>query len=240
MIGWRRVRAVLRRQDPRDRADLGRRRPLEAAATHARHRRIRDQRLHRRRPSASTSSRSTPRRRLGHQEAYVVIAGHATFSLDGEEIDAPQGTVVFIRDPEGAPLRRRGRGRARRCSRSAASRACTPRRPGSGTSRPRSTARAATTTRRSSCSPTREERFPDHAGVLYSLGVLAVPGRRHRCCDRIAAGCVRAGSARAPSGPRVTPTSTRFAGCPARRSRKSSAGRDFSLCPGSCPGSCPG
>ena len=37
---------------------------------------------------------------LGHQEAYVVIAGHATFSLDGEEIEAPQGTVVFIRDPK--------------------------------------------------------------------------------------------------------------------------------------------
>ncbi len=37
---------------------------------------------------------------LGHQEAYVVIVGHATFSLDGKEIDAPQGTVVFIRDPK--------------------------------------------------------------------------------------------------------------------------------------------
>ena len=37
---------------------------------------------------------------LGHQEAYVVIVGHATFFLDGEEIDAPQGTVVFIRDPK--------------------------------------------------------------------------------------------------------------------------------------------
>ena len=37
---------------------------------------------------------------LGHQEAYIVIVGHATFSLDGEEIDAPQGTVVFIRDPK--------------------------------------------------------------------------------------------------------------------------------------------
>jgi tetratricopeptide (TPR) repeat protein len=37
---------------------------------------------------------------LGHQEAYVVIVGHATFSLDGEEADAPQGTVVFIRDPK--------------------------------------------------------------------------------------------------------------------------------------------
>jgi tetratricopeptide (TPR) repeat protein len=37
---------------------------------------------------------------LGHQEAYVVIVGRATFSLDGEEIDAPQGTVVFVRDPK--------------------------------------------------------------------------------------------------------------------------------------------
>ena len=36
---------------------------------------------------------------LGHQEAYVVITGHATFTLDGEELDAPQGSVVFIRDP---------------------------------------------------------------------------------------------------------------------------------------------
>jgi hypothetical protein len=35
---------------------------------------------------------------LGHQEAYVVIAGHATFTLDGVEVDAPNGTIVFIRD----------------------------------------------------------------------------------------------------------------------------------------------
>ena len=36
---------------------------------------------------------------LGHQEAYIVIVGHATFTLDADEIDAPQGTVVFVRDP---------------------------------------------------------------------------------------------------------------------------------------------
>jgi hypothetical protein len=36
---------------------------------------------------------------LGHQEVYVVVSGHATFTLDGEEIDAPQGSVVFLRDP---------------------------------------------------------------------------------------------------------------------------------------------
>jgi hypothetical protein len=36
---------------------------------------------------------------LGHQEVYVVIAGHATFTLSGVEVDAPHGTVVFVRDP---------------------------------------------------------------------------------------------------------------------------------------------
>jgi hypothetical protein len=31
----------------------------------------------------------------GHEELYVVVQGSATFTLDGEETDAPQGTVVF-------------------------------------------------------------------------------------------------------------------------------------------------
>ena len=35
----------------------------------------------------------------GHEELYVVIEGHATFAVDGDEIDAPAGTLVFIRDP---------------------------------------------------------------------------------------------------------------------------------------------
>jgi hypothetical protein len=34
------------------------------------------------------------------EEAYVVIRGHATFTVDGEEIDAPWGTVVFLDDPK--------------------------------------------------------------------------------------------------------------------------------------------
>ena len=34
-----------------------------------------------------------------HEEAYVVITGTATFTLAGEQIDAPAGTIVFIRDP---------------------------------------------------------------------------------------------------------------------------------------------
>jgi tetratricopeptide (TPR) repeat protein len=36
---------------------------------------------------------------LGHEEVYVVLSGRATFRLDGESLDAPTGTIVFIRDP---------------------------------------------------------------------------------------------------------------------------------------------
>lgn len=36
---------------------------------------------------------------LGHQEVYVVVRGHATFHLDGEDVDAPAGTLVVLRDP---------------------------------------------------------------------------------------------------------------------------------------------
>jgi tetratricopeptide (TPR) repeat protein len=34
-----------------------------------------------------------------HEELYFVAAGHATFELGGEEVDAPAGTLVFVRDP---------------------------------------------------------------------------------------------------------------------------------------------
>ena len=33
----------------------------------------------------------------GHEELYVVIEGGATFVVDGEEVDAPRGTAVFVR-----------------------------------------------------------------------------------------------------------------------------------------------
>jgi tetratricopeptide repeat protein len=36
----------------------------------------------------------------GHEELYVIIAGHARFSIDGVEHDAPAGTLVFLPDPE--------------------------------------------------------------------------------------------------------------------------------------------
>lgn len=35
----------------------------------------------------------------GHEELYVVVDGRATFTVDGEAIDAPKGTAVFVRDP---------------------------------------------------------------------------------------------------------------------------------------------
>ncbi len=35
----------------------------------------------------------------GHEELYFVSSGRATFTVNGDEIDAPAGTFVFVRDP---------------------------------------------------------------------------------------------------------------------------------------------
>lgn len=35
----------------------------------------------------------------GHEELYVVLGGRAAFTIAGEELDAPAGTCVFVRDP---------------------------------------------------------------------------------------------------------------------------------------------
>jgi tetratricopeptide (TPR) repeat protein len=35
----------------------------------------------------------------GHQEMYVVLSGHARFEVDGETVDAPAGTFVFLPEP---------------------------------------------------------------------------------------------------------------------------------------------
>jgi tetratricopeptide (TPR) repeat protein len=35
----------------------------------------------------------------GHEELYLVTAGRAAFTVDGDEIDAPAGTIVFVTDP---------------------------------------------------------------------------------------------------------------------------------------------
>jgi hypothetical protein len=34
-----------------------------------------------------------------HEELFFVATGHAAFRVDGDEIDAPAGTFVFVRDP---------------------------------------------------------------------------------------------------------------------------------------------
>src|SRR5262249_56184146 len=35
-----------------------------------------------------------------HEELYVIVQGGATFTIDGEDVDAPQGTAIFVRDPD--------------------------------------------------------------------------------------------------------------------------------------------
>jgi hypothetical protein len=35
----------------------------------------------------------------GHEELYLVVAGRATFTVGGDEVDAPAGTIVFVQDP---------------------------------------------------------------------------------------------------------------------------------------------
>ena len=40
----------------------------------------------------------------GHEELYLVLSGQATFTIDGEEVEAPAGTLVHVADPA---LRRR-------------------------------------------------------------------------------------------------------------------------------------
>jgi tetratricopeptide (TPR) repeat protein len=34
-----------------------------------------------------------------HEELYVVLTGHARFTVDGEDVDAPAGTLVFCPEP---------------------------------------------------------------------------------------------------------------------------------------------
>jgi tetratricopeptide (TPR) repeat protein len=35
----------------------------------------------------------------GHEELYLVVAGRAMFTAGGEQVDAPAGMIVFVRDP---------------------------------------------------------------------------------------------------------------------------------------------
>lgn len=35
-----------------------------------------------------------------HEELYAVVQGSATFTIDGKDVEAPQGSVIFVRDPD--------------------------------------------------------------------------------------------------------------------------------------------
>ena len=35
----------------------------------------------------------------GHEELFAVMTGHAASTVDGNDVDAPAGTIVFVRDP---------------------------------------------------------------------------------------------------------------------------------------------
>ena len=38
--------------------------------------------------------------RSGHEELYVVLSGRATFTVDGRDVDASAGTLVFVHEPQ--------------------------------------------------------------------------------------------------------------------------------------------
>ena len=35
-----------------------------------------------------------------HEELFLIVSGHATYRVDGREIDAPAGTFLYVPDPE--------------------------------------------------------------------------------------------------------------------------------------------
>ena len=36
---------------------------------------------------------------VGHEELFLIVNGHATYRVDGDEIDAPAGTFLYVPDP---------------------------------------------------------------------------------------------------------------------------------------------
>jgi hypothetical protein len=34
-----------------------------------------------------------------HEELFLIVSGHATFKVDGQEIDGPAGTFLYVADP---------------------------------------------------------------------------------------------------------------------------------------------
>ena len=156
---------------------------------------------------------------LGHEEVYVVLAGRATFTLDDETLDAPAGTVVFVRDvdvkrharaEEPGTVRARGRRAARRGVRAVGVGGLL--RGGDGTAQP------ATTTRISRSSEAALERRPDRPASAVQPRVRR--GARRPAATTRSSTC----GARSSSGPSWpsrrarTRTSSRCASDPAGRS----------------------
>jgi hypothetical protein len=50
-------------------------------------------------PGADVVEPHTENPDLGHEELYFVARGRATFTIDGESFDAPEGTYVFVPEP---------------------------------------------------------------------------------------------------------------------------------------------
>ena len=96
---------------------------------------------------ATTSIEEHTERSLGHEEVYVVFAGRATFTLDDDTLDAPAGTVVFVRERD---VKRHARAEEPETTVLAIGGprgASTSRRPGRTTSPPSGIAQPGTTTR---------------------------------------------------------------------------------------------
>ena len=36
---------------------------------------------------------------VGHEELFLIVSGRATYRVDGDEIDAPAGTMLYVPDP---------------------------------------------------------------------------------------------------------------------------------------------
>ena len=85
----------------RTRPDRSRRRALAPRPPRAGHPRLRRQRVLRQR-RARTSSRSTPsptRTGAATRRCTSCSRGHARFEIDGDTVDAPAGTLVFLPEP---------------------------------------------------------------------------------------------------------------------------------------------
>ena len=89
------------REHLRPRAPARRRAVLGDGANALRHPGVRRQRVHRRgaRDQVIGDHDELGERAGRHEELYFVSSGHATFTVNGDEIDAPAGTFVFVRDP---------------------------------------------------------------------------------------------------------------------------------------------